>query len=180
MVRRCSIYVANPTVKFRSLSDEKGDASLTATCSIQVFWDSSSDLCHPFTLTFNQNKAGKAGNAIYGGHTLACLPYDSECVCTRSVPLNTLYIYNPVNDSSYLSNFTSDPTRVCFCENSIPNCYRVLSDITVHPGERLYLPLAIVGYGLGTVPGSVVASNTARPSKHRLLGSACPAELSFL
>ena len=68
-----------------------------------------------------------------------------------------------MNDSSYLSNFTSNPTRVCFCENGIPNCYRVLKNITAYPGETFLLSLAIFGYGLGTVPGLVIArGNSSR------------------
>ena len=60
-----------------------------------------------FSITFNQNKAGIAGNAIYGGLTWACAP--SENFCNGSVSPYNLYIYNGVNDSSDLSNFTSDP-----------------------------------------------------------------------
>ena len=42
-------------------------------CSIQVLPDSSSEDCRLFSITFNQNKAGVAGNAIYGDKTSACL-----------------------------------------------------------------------------------------------------------
>ena len=166
-----AIYVLNPTVKFTiTLAGEYGDSDLSVTCSIQVLLDSSSDVCPTFSIIFNQNEAGTAGDALYGGRTLSCSPFHPQSGCSTH-SLNSFYIYNPVNDSSYLSNFTSDPTRVCFCENSIPNCFRVSSNITVHPGERFTLSLASVGYGLGTVPGSVVASNTAELSEHSLLGS---------
>ena len=65
--------------------------------------------------------------------------------------------YSGVGNDSDLSNFESDPTCVCFCEDGIPNCYNVRKDITIHPGELFTISLAIIGYGYGTVPGSVVA-----------------------
>ena len=111
-----------------------------------------------FSIIFNQNKAGIAGNAIYGGLTMACIPSADIRFCiNRAVSPINLYKYNGVNDSSDLSNFTSDPTRVCFCENGIPDCYKAINNITVHPGEKFHISLAIVGYGLGTVPGSAIA-----------------------
>ena len=74
-----------------------------------------------------------------------------------------------MNDTSDLSSFTSDPTGVCFCENGIPDCYRVLNNRAVHPGERFYLSLALVGYGLGTVPGSVIARGRGNVSFGNIL-----------
>ena len=67
-----------------------------------------------------------------------------------------------MNDSSDLSGFTSDPTRVCFCENGRPDCFKIVTNITVYPGETFNLSLAVVGYGLGTVHGSVVARSKGR------------------
>ena len=119
-----------------------------------------------FSITFNQNKAGVAGNAIYGGLTMACIPSADTGFCgNRSVTPINLYKYNGVNDSSDLSNFTSDPTRVCFCDSGIPDCYNIVNNITVHPGEKFYISLAIVGYGLGTVPGSVMARGSVSDSE---------------
>ena len=124
-------------------------------CSTQVIPRNNFDW---FSITFNQNKAGIAGNAIYGGWTMACIPSSDIRYCENRVvsPIN-LYKYNGVNDSSDLSNFTSNPTRVCFCDNGNPDCYKIMRNITIHPGEKFYISLAIIGYGLGTVPGSVIA-----------------------
>ena len=129
----------------------------TASCSIQVLPSNTS--CELFSLTFQHNKASIAGNAIYGGRTSACLPSSRDDFCL-DCPF-------PEN-STELSMFTSDPTRLCFCEDGVPNCYKVLKTITAHPGELFDLSLAIVGYGLGTVPGSVIARGNEKVS---LLGS---------
>ena len=86
-----------------------------------------------------------------------------------------------MNDSSVLSGFTSDPIRVCFCENGRPDCFKIVTNITVYPGEPFNLSLVVVGYGLGTVPGSVVARSKSRGDlfgsslqvSQEIRGSAC-------
>ena len=147
-----AIYVSNPRNTYMCGIDTER----VVLCSIQVLPDSSSEDFQLFSITFNQNKAGVAGNAIYGDKTSACLLKSRDDFCSHC-PFPEIYQYNGVNDTSDLFSFTSDPTRVCFCENGIPDFYRVLSNRAVHPGERFYLSLALVGYGLGTVPGSVIA-----------------------
>ena len=132
-------------------------AGTPPTCSIQIL-SPTVPTCQTFSITFDQNKAGTAGNAIYGGQTLACMPGGYYCYSKCIFPnITDIYHYNGVNDSSDLSDFTSDPTRVCLCENGNPNCYKVENSIAVYPGENFNISLALVGYGLGTVPGSVIA-----------------------
>ena len=154
-----AIHIFNPRTTF--VCDIL--TSTATACSIQVMNEFPSD-CGLFALSFNQNLAGIAGNAIYGGHTSACIPSSSDTYC-RDCPFpNTsqIFQYNGIGDTSDLSAFSSDPTRVCFCDNGTPDCFEVLRNITVHPGESFRLSLAIVGYGLGTVQGSVVARTNAR------------------
>ena len=146
-----AVYILNP--RNRAVCE---DLLFTVTsCSFQVL-TGPQDYCEVFTLTFNQNRAGIAGNAVYGGRTSACIPSDASTYCTNcSTP--QIFQYSGIGDSSDLSNFTSDPTRVCFCKNGVPDCFTVTRSLTVHPGELFHLSLATVGYGLGTVPGSVMA-----------------------
>ena len=149
-----AVYIVNP--RRRAVCE---DLTLTVTsCSFQVL-SGPQDHCEVFTLTFNLNRAGIAGNAVYGGRTSACIPSDDSTYCTNcSMPqFSEIFQYSGIGDSSDLSNFTSDPTRVCFCENGVPDCFTVTRSLTVHPGELFHLSLATVGYGLGTVPGSVIA-----------------------
>ena len=44
-----------------------------STCSIQVIAHRSPTSCRLFGLSFDQNRAGIAGNGIYGGRTSACV-----------------------------------------------------------------------------------------------------------
>ena len=66
-----AIYIYQPNVKYiHSIST---DVTVSATiCSLQGFALNHSHPCTPFSIMFDQNRAGIAGNAIYGGHTLAC------------------------------------------------------------------------------------------------------------
>ena len=144
-------------------------------CSIQFTYVWSFTNCrYIYSITFIQNRAGIAGNAVYGEYTSACTPYHPKCDRCYIPDGSEIFHYVGVNDSSDLSNFTSDPTRVCFCENDIPNCYKIMNKITVHPGETFNLSLVIVGYGWGTVPGSVIArdsSDSVSDPENCLLGS---------
>ena len=91
-----AIYIYRPILTYPCFGLEY------ASCSIRML-PGTLDL---FSINFNQNKAGVAGNAIYGGWTLACCPSENFC----DFPFSNLYNYNGVNDSSDLSNFTSEPT----------------------------------------------------------------------
>ena len=156
-----AIYISNPRRNYATCDD---DAFI---CSIRVPYDTAN--CQLFSITFNQNKAGIAGNAIYGGYTLACSPSQRCRHCYYGT--ETYVYYDGIKNSSDLSKFTSDPTRVCFCENGIPDCYKINDSIAVHPGEYFNLSVATVGYGLGTVPGSVIAMGSRDISEGLLFGN---------
>ena len=153
-----AIYISKPRTDYATCN--------TFICSIRVPYDTAK--CKWFSITFNQNKAGIAGNAIYGGYTFACSPSQS---CRHCYYGPDIYVYNGVIDSSDLSDFTSEPTRVCFCENGIPDCYKYTDSIAVHPGEYFNLSVATVGYGLGTVPGSVIAMGSRDMSEGLSFGN---------
>ena len=155
-----AIYISKPRIDYTTCN--------TFICSIRVPYDTAK--CKWFSITFNQNKAGIAGNAIYGGYTFACSP-SQRCNLCYDYYGPEIYVYNGVKDSSDLSDFTSDPTRVCFCENGIPDCYKCTDSIAVHPGEYFNLSVATVGYGLGTVPGSVIAMGSRDVSEGLLFGN---------
>ena len=167
-----AIFISEPKTTF--ICDFP--TATVSSCAIQVIPEESSNTCGLFSVVFNGNRAGIAGNAIYGGTTSACIPSkrDNFCSLCPFPDVSDIFQYNGVNDSSDLSDFTSDPTRVCFCQNGLPNCYEVLTKIAVHPGENFNLSLAVVGYGLGTVTGSVIARSnnmTRRVSGESLFGS---------
>ena len=163
-----AIYISEPRSTFYF-------GQIAVICSIQVLPDSSYDICQFFNINFSQNKAGRAGHAIYGDYTSACLPCGKDIRSTCRIPDESqIFHYNGFSNSSDISNFTSDPTRVCFCKNGVQDCYKTINNITIHPGETFNLSLVIVGYGPGTVPGSVIArdiNDREGVPKNGLLGS---------
>ena len=103
-----AIYIYQPSATQGYCELAKIKISL---CSIQIIKENPSDVCKFFSFTFNQNKAGIAGNNMYGGLTSACIP----CIVDRNNCSNP-YVpdvskFFKSNDSSGLSSFTSDPTR---------------------------------------------------------------------
>ena len=102
-----AVYILNP----RTRAVCEGVPFTVASCSFQVL-NGSEDDCEFFTLTFNQNRAGIAGNAVYGGQTSACIPSNNRAYCTNCSPphFSEIFQYNGIGDTSDLSSFTSDPT----------------------------------------------------------------------
>lgn len=98
----------------------------------------STSLKYPAPLFFMNNKAGMAGNMLFGGW-----------VDKGLLPL--------VNTKYDLSNIASEPTRVCPCENAIPNCNLTSIVVRRYPGQRYELEAVAVGQKHGTVPSVVQA-----------------------
>ena len=89
-------------------------------------------------LFFEGNKADQAGNVLYGGNLELC------GVCT---PLYRYYVTGAVafdrfgsisSDLTSGSDVTSDPYRVCVCEDNHPDCSENVTTCQVYPGETTY------------------------------------------
>ena len=94
---------------------------------------------------FANNTAQFAGSALYGGW-----------IDTMSY-LFTNVLAHLVNDEDQPSLISSDPTRVCVCVDSTPNC--TITEISVHlyPGQIYILSAVAVGQRFGTVPSIIQA-----------------------
>lgn len=93
--------------------------------------------------------------------TSGYVPPFGEFGLTFSYLVQTFFVYDP-DISSSLSPVSSDPTRVCLCDDSgQPQCAALdkvyFSSIAVHPGEMFTLPTVVVGADLGTTIGTVHA-----------------------
>ena len=105
---------------------------------------------------FVNNSAQKGGDDIYGGSLY------SPCTIFDYSPYQSDYITEtfPSYKPTTLSSVTSDPMRVCLCnDQGTPQCasmeyiYRELPPR--YPGEVFTVPAVVVGYDFGTVPGIV-------------------------
>ena len=106
-------------------------------------------------ITFSENKAGLGGLDIYGA-TL----YSEDCSLS-----NQLFKFdNPILPPNNYQ-VSSDPTRVCFCINNVPQCenrtYLMLNE-TRYPGETFTVSVALTGYNFGRVAGSVYVNVQGR------------------
>ena len=73
------------------------------------------------------------------------------------------------NDVSFIS---SDPSRVCFCnENRLPDCVTLLSSTThsLYPGQNIDISAVTVGQDFGTVAWSVYAQYLNRSHSGNLI-----------
>ena len=158
-----AVYIINPRYNFVCGIEE---FLVAFSCIIQVYIETDSTQCH---ILFNQNTAGIAGNAVYGDRISACIPANESDYCTNCprVDFSTIMEYVGTENENDLSNFTSDATRVCFCKDGIPQCFSEQENVTVHPGELFCLSLATIGYGFGTVPGSVIAKIWRKDSEEQ-------------
>ena len=109
-------------------------------------------------LIFVNNTAGKGGDVLYGG--LVALGYDQDWNCLLS--------FKNISDMSQqngLSVISSAPSRVCFCNNSQPDCLTAVDPTprVIYPGQTITIPAVVVGQDFGTVTGAVFAQflNTA-------------------
>ena len=92
-------------------------------------------------LQLSGDKATVAGNEVYGGWI------DIFDDATR---------YNTSRNDSGLSTVASNPTRVCLCINSVPDCTITEHQIAVFPGEMFEAEAVAVGQRFGVVPSIVI------------------------
>ena len=92
-----------------------------------------------FVLNFSSNTAALAGDDIYGGWIDIALEY----------PLLTLFQGN----SS--TTVTSDPTHICLCSNSVPDCNIIEHSLMCFPGETFEIEAVAVGRRIGIVPSII-------------------------
>ena len=120
----------------------------TSTCFLRTQMDNSS----PQNFIFSNNSAGKGGDIVYGGHMAYGVNNNKNC-------MDTFKDISNISETS-LSLISSDPLRVCLCNQSeLPDCM-LLDDPTPHsiyPGQTISISAVVVGQDWGTVAGSVFA-----------------------
>ena len=120
------------------------------------------------TVTFVDNMAGKSGSVIYGGNLDNCRLYlgigsQNSCgkhIIGRAYSENALQVFLEISSiNNMTSAVSSEPFRVCFCENSLPNCEKNVTVATVR-GQQFTLSVVTVGQGNYTVPSAIKADFT--------------------
>ena len=122
--------------------------------SIQCYSDS-----YP-NISFENNAAIVAGSTIYGGLVDLCY--------TGSIGFQKAF--HVLGNVSGLSQISSNPYRVCLCNDTNLDCVVTQCDITAYPGQTFHISAVAVGQMLGTVP-STVHSNFIPENNNSTLGS---------
>ena len=129
------------------------------------------------TLMFENNTAGLAGDAVYGGqidycylivrqnHTIHGHPYLSHVV------FGELFNITSQHDSS-MSTVSSTPYGVCFCNTSNGTmdslrCNNMTYPLVVSPGQMVSIGVTAIGQRNGTVPISPVYFEFGNPDDGR-------------
>ena len=133
-------------------------------------------------VTYIYNEAGIAGSALYGGSFDTCLYIVYSRTNNTFAGTNLIKkFFHFVSNKSDISVVSSEPYRVCICEDNQPQCQILEYNTTVYPGEMFTLSLIGVGQMLGAVPATVHAellSNHHDENSHSL-GELQDAQLIF-
>ena len=102
-------------------------------------------------IVFKNNSADTAGSVLYGGAIDNCTLNGLESNSSGEV-FDKLFQYERDNTTSSIS---SDPFRICPCENNSPNCSQSSKTLTVYPGNSYQVSVVVVGQKEGIVPANV-------------------------
>ena len=101
-----------------------------------------------YTIQFKRNKAEVAGSHLFGGWIDYCYPKKS---------MQKQLQFEDYKQGSDLSLISSNPSRVCLCTNSVPNCSRLELNAELFPGQMFTAEIVVVGQRLGVIPAIVRA-----------------------
>ena len=97
-------------------------------------------------LFLTDNQADYAGSALYGGWIDLCAEHPGD--------FSDFFQITRSNSSDF-SVISSNPSRICICFNSTPDCSIINYNVTAYPGQTFQISAIGVGQRLGTVPATV-------------------------
>ena len=109
---------------------------------------------NPFSgiqFVFENNSANVAGSVLYGGTIDNCKLTGLDSNSSGDV-FDLLF---HIEDGNKTSSISSDPFRICLCENNHPDCSKSNSTLLVYPGEAFQVSVVAVGQRNGIVPAAV-------------------------
>ena len=130
-----------------------------------------------YTVYFKNNSAYFGGDDMYGAsfQSLHC-QHGEDQLCNVTV----------IGASSNISSVSSDPTRVCLCDNrGMPQCDWLVLPLNVTAGEVFTIRVALVGENYGTTTGTLTVYAeaptlfTIKPGQRSPINSKECTELSY-
>uniref|UniRef100_A0A1X7UHV8 TRP C-terminal domain-containing protein n=1 Tax=Amphimedon queenslandica TaxID=400682 RepID=A0A1X7UHV8_AMPQE len=118
---------------------------------------------------FDNNTAGLAGTAVYGGAVDSCLLTEG-LFFGRSLFLEASTF---VNQPGY-SVISSDPLNVCFCnDDNSPNCSIRTMNLSAFPGQKIGFIMAVVGQLKNLTTGAIDITNNNLASSYLIPAANC-------
>ncbi len=114
-------------------------------------------------LVFSNNSAKYGGNNIYGGWVDYW--YNNKKL-ERNYRIPAVLQFEDGNPG-----ITSEPTRICMCTNSVPNCDISEIERVIYPGESIALDAVAVGQRNGTVKTPVIAKTVDGVGQRQVIKS---------
>ena len=122
-----------------------------------------------FQLSFKNNFADVAGSVLYGGAIDNCKLIGLDSYNSGKV-FDMLVKNGDDTDYNTTSNISSEPLRICPCDNNLPYCSEspITKYITAYPGETFQVPMVAAGQRNGAIlsavrsdvdPGNLLGSN---------------------
>ena len=102
-------------------------------------------------LVFKNNSADIAGSVLYGGEIDDCKLTGLDSYSSGEVFDMLVHI----EDDNTIPTISSDPFRICLCENNLPNCSKSHLPYTVYPGETFQVSVIAYGQRNGTIAAAV-------------------------
>ena len=121
---------------------------------------------------FDNNTAQYGGDNLFGGWIDICLDslpfrYGLFKMDVYSYNVRNFLFQQKINSSQH-SLMSSNPSRVCVCEDSIPRCDITNYNITAFAGQTLVLSVAAVGQRFGTVR-TVIKTSSLQEQGHSII-----------
>ena len=102
-------------------------------------------------LVFEKNTAGMRGNVLYGGLLNKC-NFTSDRYAS-ALELFNISILQGHGDKSH--SISSDPTQLCFCNKSKPNCTETTQSRSIYPGQQVEVFVVAIDQSGSTVPALI-------------------------
>ena len=118
-------------------------------------------------LVFKNNFADVAGSMLYGGSIDNC-KFTPGLGSNNSGEVFNMLVHNNDTDHKTTSTISSNPLRICYCENNLPDCTNsvYIFPRTVYPGETFQVSVVAVGQKDGTVPSRVISTTDPGSNLH--------------
>ena len=100
---------------------------------------------------FKNNSADTAGSVLYGGAIDNCTLNGLESNNSGEV----FHMLSQYEGDNTTPNISSDPFRICPCENNLPDCSKSEKTLSVYPGETFHISVVTTGQGNETIPALV-------------------------